>query len=50
MAAVLEALRCSAVAVADGGSAVEDDEEDVEDKKKKKKKKKSKRGVYNVTK
>ena len=31
MAAALEAFRCSAVAVADGGSAAEDNDEDVED-------------------
>ena len=31
MAAALEAFRCSAVAVVDGGSAAEDDYEDVED-------------------
>ena len=31
MAAALEAFRCSAVAVADGGSATEDDDEEVED-------------------
>ncbi len=30
MAAALEAFRCRAVAVADGGSAAEDDDEDVE--------------------
>ena len=29
--AALEAFRCSAVAVLDGGSAAEDDDEDVED-------------------